>query len=357
MNYFIAIFINFLFLLNYIYVHCSIEENQDPVTAFNMVTYEEGKALYQGFHQKTRKYGVCWQKAYDSLHESCNQLDDKKQSRLALAFSNCFFENLGKRTYHCDYPLTMEDCEKQFDVKAYHTFVEFYTQTQSICFYLQNQNWQLKAEETINKLTWTSLEVKDRIESSAKSLNHLENLQHKSINAQSLLYEQINSSYNAIKEFKESTEEQRYIVKEILDRFINLQGFVLTEYSSIYIFLYFIIAVVIIYFFTATSRTANARFWLYFILIIQVIFERFIASYSVSNDEILFYGLKISFFMINEQIWVLRKLVLAVMFAVFFVCAYTHKDHEKENNKLLKDIHRRLSVIELSKKQSNGMLE
>jgi hypothetical protein len=217
--------------------------------------------------------------------------------------------------------------------RAFNTYTEFFTHTQSVCFYLSTELWQKNTETTIDKLSITSSKVSDRLEDASQQLKQLHGLQHKSIESQTLLNNELIAARNAMKEFKSSTNEQRFIVKEILDRFIKLQDFVLIEISYGYSLLFLIISMIVVYLMTTPSRTNEARLWLFIILIINLFVERLIASYSV--DEQL--GLKSTSILINDRIWLSRKISLGLMLAVFVWFAITYKNYAFVNYNILNE--------------------
>jgi hypothetical protein len=84
---------------------------------------------------------------------------------------------------------------------------------------------------------------------------------------------------------------------------------------------------------TTPSRTNEARLWLFIILIINLFVERLIASYSV--DEQL--GLKSTSILINDRIWLSRKISLGLMLAVFVWFAITYKNYAFVNYNILNE--------------------
>ncbi len=295
--------------------------------------YENGKQLFEVMSNQKEIYGICWQKAIEMLDTNCKRINDEIQSRLALAFTNCFLHKSGQNTYPCDSSLTIKDCIKHMNDRAFNTYTEFFTHTQSVCFYLSTELWQKNTETTIDKLSITSSKVSDRLEDASQQLKQLHGLQHKSIESQTLLNNELIAARNAMKEFKSSTNEQRFIVKEILDRFIKLQDFVLIEISYGYSLLFLVISMIVVYLMTTPSRTNEARLWLFIILIINLFVERLIASYSV--DEQL--GLKSTSILINDRIWLSRKISLGLMLAVFVWFAITYKNYAFVNYNILNE--------------------
>ena len=227
--------------------------------------------------------------------------------------------------------------------RAFNSYTEFFTHTQSVCFYLQSELWQQNTESTIDRLTQTSVKVKDRLEDASKQLDQLNGLQELSIGSQMKLNEELIAARDTIYEFKTSSAEQRFIVKEILDRFIRLQDFVLVEISYGYSLLFYVLSMIVIYFMTTPVRTNEARLWLFIVLVLNLIVERLIASYSVEEQMI---GLKTTSIIINDRIWISRKVTLCLMSAILLWFAITYKNYGRVNYNILSEHTLRLNNIE-----------
>lgn len=121
----------------------------------------QGRMQYEIIQLDSRmpRYGECWKAALQNLQRGCKQLDDDVQSRLALAFANCFLEKAGMRTYPCQEHLELADCLKNVDSNAFATFSNFFTHTQNMCYFLQSQIWHEATQETVNRLTVNSAKV------------------------------------------------------------------------------------------------------------------------------------------------------------------------------------------------------
>ena len=85
------------------------------------------------------RYGPCWKQALRQLDAGCKKLDDDTQSRLALAFANCFLEKAGLRTYPCEHGTPISECVNNIDSNAFTTYANFFTHTQNMCYFLQSQ--------------------------------------------------------------------------------------------------------------------------------------------------------------------------------------------------------------------------
>ena len=320
-----------------------INENIPKCSQTSKQLYESGKERFQLMAREEKTYGDCWRKAIQSLTTNCKRLDDEIQSRLALSFANCFLQRSGQTTYPCDENQRIEDCLRGVSERAFNSYTEFFTHTQSVCFYLQSELWQQNTESTIDRLTQTSLNVKNRLEDASKQLDQLNGLQEMSIGSQLRLNEELVAARDTINEFKTSSAEQRFIVKEILDRFIRLQDFVVVEISYGYSLIFFFVSMIVIYFMTTPVRTNEARLWLFLILVINLIVERVIASYTVDDQMI---GLKSTSIIISERIWISRKVTICLISSIFLWFAFTYKNYGIVNYNILNEHTLRLNNIE-----------
>ncbi|XP_054163912.1 uncharacterized protein LOC128961678 [Oppia nitens] len=344
----IIVFINFAHYLycfdeNVWETYDTNDQNVPKFTETSKQLYETGKNMFEVMAKKETMYGNCWRNAIQSLDTNCKHLTEESQSRLAITFANCFLEKSGQKTYPCNERQDIKECFKHIDNRFFDSYTEFFTHTQSICFYLQTELWQQKTESTVDKLTQTAANVKNRLEDASKQLDQLNGLQELSIGSQMRLNEELTTARNTINEFKDSSAEQRFIVKEILDRFIRLQDFILIEVSYGYSIIFFIISIIIVYFITTPIRTNEARLWLFLVLICNLFAERIIASYSV-DDQLV--GLTSTSIIISERIWISRKVTLLLMTAIFLWFAITYKDYNYVNYSILNEHTMRLNHIQ-----------
>ena len=81
-------------------------------TEIDRIKYDEGKKQYELVESKSRmpQYGTCWKSALAAMQAGCKLLTDDIQSRLALAYLNCFLEVQGRPTHECDASMAFKDC-------------------------------------------------------------------------------------------------------------------------------------------------------------------------------------------------------------------------------------------------------
>lgn len=97
-------------------------------------------------------------------------------------------------------------------------------------------------------------------------------------------------------QFKLSTDEQKMLIFEVFDRVGKLQNLVVSEVSWLYTVVFYGTCLLAAYLMTATKRTSGARLWLYLILTLNFLLERFICQYAISSQWVD-YHLNSKFFM------------------------------------------------------------
>ena len=83
---------------------------------------------------------VCWQNAYKNLFAGCSEIlaTNDKRSRLAWHLSDCFQRDSGRPYFpHCDSKTPISKCLRNLDDLAHKVYLEFYLETNSICYQLQ----------------------------------------------------------------------------------------------------------------------------------------------------------------------------------------------------------------------------
>ena len=82
----------------------------------------------------------CWQNAYQHLFAGCSEIlaVDEKRSRLAWHLSDCFQRDSGRSPFpHCDPKSSIAVCSRSLDDLAHKVYLEFYLETNTICYQLQ----------------------------------------------------------------------------------------------------------------------------------------------------------------------------------------------------------------------------
>ena len=261
--------------------------------------YIEGRDQYQLSLMRSHepRYGKCYVNALSLLETGCKSLTDDVQHRLALKFANCLFLKNGMTTFECHGHEEFSICTKGMSPEAFMTYTHFYTHTQNMCFFLEAQAWQEQTDFTIHRLSQTSADVVEKIDSSSQLQNEFMIKQEESINNQKLVIERgselksllENSTvdvHSMLNEFKASTLEQRQLIFEVFDKLSVLQETVLGEFTGFYSFMFYGFSILICYLLTSTPRTSGSRFWLFVVMTCNMVMERSIAYMRISKTEL-----------------------------------------------------------------------
>jgi len=261
--------------------------------------YEHGKAKLMELRSHRTRYGPCWTAALDSLETSCRQLTEDVQHELALNFVRCFLLKTGRPMVPCE-DIDKTECTRRMSSEAFNAYTEFFTHTQSICFYLQASEWQITTEETVNRLTDTSANVVHKLESAEDIQQELLRKQNDSIRLQQHLLEggaELQQSLEESKgdvqammlEFHKAASEQqklKNLIFEVFGRVQALQSIVMGEFTGFYSLIFYAVAIIIAYLLTSTPRTSGARFWLFLILTLNVASEWMLVKWYSASDQL-----------------------------------------------------------------------
>lgn len=190
----------------------------------------KGKVKYEEL-QRESEYSPCWRDALSTLDTTCRNMTDSTQRRLALALTNCHFENSGRETYPCARDMNVKDCISK-DImgdSSFQIFTQFYTHANNLCYYLQSQLWQEQTETTINRLSDTSHETVQKLEQSLDYHREMEVRQSQALQNQAVIIEQDSqiaksledtklNMDRAFQEMSEKAEEQKFALENMLTK-------------------------------------------------------------------------------------------------------------------------------------------
>jgi len=319
-----------------------VPENHDVMIAHGKMQYEIIK-MDSGMPQ----YGPCWRNALAQLDRGCKHLDDDMQSRLALAFTNCFLAKVGMTTYPCSQTSAMSDCLKNVDNNAFTSYANFFTHTQNMCYFLQSQVWNEETQNTIQRLASNSAKVSKSIADSSRLQEDIIEKQQETLDYQRQLVE--NGTYlsqaievsktnvkDMLDEFRSSTSEQRLLIFEVFDRVSRLQNLVVSEVSWLYTVVFYGTCLLVIYLLTSARRTADARLWMFGVLSANFAMERAICRWSLpdTRSTVVENGAEL----IYSRVWLARHFSLAVSAVILAVKAVMYRDYNVINNNLLQEI-------------------
>ncbi|XP_023217792.1 uncharacterized protein LOC111620155 [Centruroides sculpturatus] len=273
---------------------------------FNMAKFEllptqqlemmDGKNRYELLRNQIPLYGDCWIKAVEELHLGCKQLNEEIQSRLAFSFARCFLLKLGLKIDPCPSHVDIAECMKDMNERIFTSYTEFFTHTQSICFFLQSQVWQNEVEGTVRKLSATSKRLSYKLELASEKQMEILKLQSVSLDEQQKMLKsgndlnsQIEKSRENIKnvfqELKSTTQEHRILIFEVFEQINKLNALILGGFVGFYTIVFYVVSIFVSYLLTSTTRTQDARLWLFIIMTLNCIGEQIICSYSMKEES------------------------------------------------------------------------
>ncbi|KAE8747519.1 hypothetical protein FOCC_FOCC005680 [Frankliniella occidentalis] len=338
-----------------------ITSHDVPLRPREMVSLlEEGKRQYNLVQAKTSMptFGSCWKTAIARMHGGCQHLDDRIQSEVALSFANCFLEGAGLPRHDCDgsdksLTVKLEDCLKTMPDKTFIAYTEFFTHTQSMCFFVMSQVWHEETEKTIDKLSTSAADVAKQLEASEELQEELLLHQRKSVVIQqellengvslgSMLHESRDNLNVIFTEFRASTLEQQRLLSMVFHHLSALQSWIVGEVSWVDSIAFYIPSFAFVYFLSSAQRTTNARIPGLLVLLFAGLLERFISYILLSDgaDGASFQPVDI----INERlrwwVWLVRRCAIAANVVVLSITLYRYQDREEVMHQLLEQIKR-----------------
>ncbi|RUS70662.1 hypothetical protein EGW08_021583, partial [Elysia chlorotica] len=220
-------------------------------TSIDHTRYSEGKRQFELMQKQSEmpRYGQCWVNAMATIHAGCKRLSDDTQTRLSLAYLNCFLELQGRSSYSCSDKDEVKDCVKDMREADLSSFTTFFTHTQNICYFLQAQVWHEHTENTITRLSDSSSQVAEQLENSHELQRNMLLSQSQSLENQERLMNQT-----------KSTQEQREVIMDLFDQLSKLQTTILGEVSTFYSLCFYVLSIIVCYLLTSTPRTAGTAF-------------------------------------------------------------------------------------------------
>lgn len=295
-------------------------------------------------------YSECWTNAIKHLKNGCRVLTDSTQSDLALHFTNCFLEMSGLDTVDCvnERSTSLKRlCIKEMPHRAFAAYMEFFTQTQNMCYFLQNQLWHKETENTINSLNSNSRIVSEKLKEASEMQNTLLEFQKQGMEVQIQLLknnEDLSNSLNISKEtlqkltidIRESTLEHRTILEELFKEFHLLHNWLVGRYSMIDKIVYFIGSLSLIMIATSVSFTSHSRVYLIGNLLVNFLIEFGLpslltlmgANYKIISNSVEYDG----------YIWMIRKLFIFNSVLIFIYYLFKYEDKFNKQLTLLKEI-------------------
>ncbi|XP_053154904.1 uncharacterized protein LOC128346056 isoform X2 [Hemicordylus capensis] len=307
----------------------------------------QGRARLQQAQELARHphYGTCWMGALGQLDVGCRELDEEQQSRIALAFAHCHLQRSGRSFPPCEPTSCIRDCTQHMDAVAFGVYTEFFTHAHSICYFLHNEAWQQRAENTIHRLTSTSETVAHQLEftnqlavETARAQNATLRSQEQILRDGELLRRTLHDSSQGVRqafqELQDSAVEQRVAFAEIFNRVAFLHRFVVGESNALYSVFFHLLGGAASLVLTSSQRTAGARFILLILVGASVYLERVICSLLMDNSE-GGYDLTES---ISFWVGLSRQSFAGLGLATVIYFIWTYKDPAQQSQKVLQSL-------------------
>ena len=241
----------------------------------------------QSLHDAEKKAedSPCWRAAVARLNASCRLLSDVEQSHLAVAFTNCHLAKSARRTYPCEAAMTVEACTGDMDHTAFQTYTQFFTHTGHICYFLQNELWQERTEGVIGRLSESSTEAVEKLETALEYHREMEAKQTQALSNQDAILEQdaaIASSLSdtrrnmneAFGDMREMAESHRLLLGEMfgslkrsVDGIRQLMSFLLVDVIGYETFAVFVVGWLVVLF---LPQFGYSRFKLHVVLFAEL---------------------------------------------------------------------------------------
>ncbi|ETN60352.1 hypothetical protein AND_008029 [Anopheles darlingi] len=293
----------------------------------------KGKKQLESLREKTNlpQYGECWMRSLDFLQHGCRVLSDTVQVDIALRFTDCFMEMSGQEnSLHCATERTeplKKLCMSEMTDRAFTVYTEFFTQTQNMCYFLQNQNWHRETERTIDRLGVFSRAAGERLElvnTMQDTLLTQQRLQHTLQRELLMIGHNLSFSLNGSHEtlnrltenLQESTAKHSLVLEELFREFHQLHRWIVGRYAFVDGLLFYGCYLVILLIFTSLRRTACARAMLLVLFFASVASEWALYKQSAIQDSLL----------LDYYRWLIRQLALICSVLILLYSVYYYED-------------------------------
>ncbi|XP_065879998.1 protein GAMETE EXPRESSED 1-like [Euphorbia lathyris] len=135
--------------------------------SMNGIGDEKGAKLLEIAKSKLAGSNPCWQNAYQQLVAACSEIlaVEEKRSRLAWHLSDCFEKDTGREPFPiCDAKSPMVYCLKKLNGEEHKVYLEYFLETNSICYQLQAHSFKHKMERLVNDLKGSAEYTVDQLE-------------------------------------------------------------------------------------------------------------------------------------------------------------------------------------------------
>ena len=290
----------------------------------------QGERLLKELRENILSYGPCWQRAVENLQESCSSMSEDAQHRMALEFTTCFVQKLGHPGYTCDDSQRIEECQDFLTLSSsahLGTYSTFFTHSQVICSFLQQQKWQGNTLRIINALSDSSSELSTK-------LNELNTVMEATREDQDHLQELTRVALSANQELSTKIASQGSSLTVMLDQIRYVNTVIAGHASTLSSFAYFIGGILVSFLITTPEQTRQVRPWLLLMFTTNLLIELAILQWALE-----FAGLSHEYFKpenpINFRLQLSRRVFCSLSFVLYVYKAITYQSPVERSHSLL----------------------
>ncbi|KAI7844527.1 hypothetical protein COHA_001885 [Chlorella ohadii] len=100
-------------------------------------------------------------------------MEQQQKTRLALHLMNCQLQVQGSGTYPCRPRQTLRECIEVLPDRAHGLYVEYLTHADTMCLFIQNQNFERNTENMLNQLAEGSKFAKSQLDAMSGDVGRL----------------------------------------------------------------------------------------------------------------------------------------------------------------------------------------
>ncbi|XP_060619266.2 uncharacterized protein [Anolis sagrei] len=249
------------------------------------------------------------------------------------------------------------------DSVAFGVYTEFFTHAHSICYFLHNEAWQQRAQDTVHRLTSSSESVARQLQSTNQLAEEIAQAQDATLRSQEqilqdgevlrqALQDSSKGVRQAFQELQDSALEQRVAFAEIFNRVTFLHRFVVGESSALYSLFFHLLSGIASLVLTSCQRTSGARFILLTLVGVNIYLERVICGFLMDNSEDD-YDLTES---ISFWVGMLRRGFAGLGFSVVAYFTWTYKDPAKQSQVVLQSLQETQAEIQRLLQETGRLL-
>nr|XP_040025975.1 uncharacterized protein LOC120814962 isoform X2 [Gasterosteus aculeatus aculeatus] len=260
------------------------------------------------------EYGGCWARALEHLDTRCRDMTSDIQSRMALSFAFCHLSSSGR-----DFPSCPAGSE--------------------------SDTWQSRAEDTMHRLTESSADVAEQLQSTRQMAEELIDAQTAALQVQKdilnngdelrvTLRDSTQGLRVVFSELSTASRQQQVALSELFNRVSFLQSFLLMEAQSLSSCCYNAGALCTSFLVTSTQRSSRARLLLLTLVFVNFYLERRIYLSVISSDHAEHKHMEL----VGVYVSVLRRLMVCVAVCVLLYVCVTFRDPLQQSLQLLQQL-------------------